>query len=63
MIDDTPNDFHEIDQIEVALRALGALLAASRQSFSCIVAGGAALAAIGTLNRTTGDWVAKFVIA
>ena len=55
MIDDMTNDFADVAQLEIALKALGALLAARRQQFACIVAGGAALASIGTLNRKTGD--------
>ena len=37
------------------LEALGELLAAREQSYSCIVAGGASLAALGVLDRVTGD--------
>ena len=38
-----------------ALEALGELLAARNQSYECVVAGGASLAALGVLVRVTGD--------
>jgi len=38
-----------------ALEALGELLAARGESFDCVVAGGASLAALGVLLRVTGD--------
>jgi hypothetical protein len=37
------------------LEALGALLSARTQSYSCIVAGGTSLAALGVIDRITGD--------
>lgn len=37
------------------LEALGGLLADRGQAYSCVVAGGAALAALDVLNRVTGD--------
>ncbi len=37
------------------LEALGGLLAARAQTYSCVVAGGASLAALGVLTRVTGD--------
>lgn len=37
------------------LDALGELLAARDQSYSCVVAGGASLAALGVIERATGD--------
>lgn len=37
------------------LQALGGLLAARDQEYSCVVAGGASLAALGVLVRVTGD--------
>jgi len=37
------------------LEALGALLSARAQSYACIVAGGASLAALGVIDRVTGD--------
>lgn len=37
------------------LEALGGLLAARDQTYSCVVAGGASLAALGVLVRVTGD--------
>ena len=37
------------------LEALGALLSARNQSYSCVVAGGASLAALGVIDRVTGD--------
>jgi hypothetical protein len=37
------------------LEALGALLSARAQAYSCIVAGGASLAALGVIDRVTGD--------
>lgn len=37
------------------LEALGELLAARDQTYSCVVAGGASLAAIGVIERATGD--------
>lgn len=37
------------------LEALGGLLAARDQTYSCVVAGGASLAALGMLIRVTGD--------
>jgi hypothetical protein len=38
-----------------ALNSLGALLASRGQAYACVVAGGASLAAMGSLNRTTRD--------
>lgn len=43
------------DHLFSALEALGSLLAARGQSFACVVAGGASLAALGVLDRVTGD--------
>jgi hypothetical protein len=43
------------DSLFRALEALGELLAARGQSYRCVVAGGAALAALGVLDRVTGD--------
>lgn len=37
------------------LEALGGLLAARAQTYSCVVAGGASLAALGVISRVTGD--------
>lgn len=37
------------------LEALGELLAARDQSYACVVAGGASLAALGVIDRVTGD--------
>ena len=37
------------------LEAVGALLAARGHSFACVVAGGACLAAMGVIDRATGD--------
>jgi hypothetical protein len=37
------------------LEALGELLAARDQSYSCVVAGGTSLAALGVIDRVTGD--------
>jgi hypothetical protein len=43
------------DSLFRALEALGELLAARGQSYNCVVAGGASLAALGVLDRVTGD--------
>jgi len=52
------------DALFVALAALGDLLFSRGQSYSCVVAGGASLAALGVLERVTGDdEAAKWVMA
>lgn len=43
------------DPLFRALEALGGLLAARDQAYSCVVAGGTSLAALGVLVRVTGD--------
>lgn len=43
------------DSLFRALEALGELLATRGQAYTCIVAGGASLAALGVLHRVTGD--------
>lgn len=46
---------NENDQLFLGLDALGGLLAARGQAYSCVVAGGASLAALGALVRVTSD--------
>lgn len=43
------------DTLFQALDALGDLLQSKGQSYACVVAGGASLAALGVLDRVTGD--------
>jgi hypothetical protein len=49
------NNFERPEQMMLALSSLGDALRIKRISFSCVVAGGAALAAIGRLHRPTTD--------
>lgn len=46
---------HQNEQLFRALEALGDLLASRGQSYTCVVAGGTSLAALGVLVRVTGD--------
>lgn len=43
------------ESLFTGLEALGGLLAARAQTYACVVAGGASLAALGALSRVTGD--------
>ena len=43
------------ERLFLAIEALGGLLADRGQTYACVVAGGASLAALGVLDRVTGD--------